>query len=900
MGVAADPTGLSRLRLKNGDFLDGSFSNASQEKRISWKSPHFVEPLEFDLNAIRSIDSPNNEPRQGKGEYLFETHSGDRFWGKVLKWDEQIIQVELESGMQVSISPKSLRHLMKWGEQPQLTYSGPKSLEEWTPLESAGKWQMESGTLVSKETGARVRNNLKLPEKAQIDLRISFGKRPGFLISFGVGEQQTNAGSAFTLEFFDSKFALVRELGKKSDLHMLDGIDLKKGFVELTLFVDQIGGRAIAYSEQGKKLAEILLPAEKPEALPCILIENFNGEIRLEQLRIQPWTNQIPVDREGIPNYVVTAQGESYEGAITGVELGASWTIAKTDGQTQTLGFQDLKEVVLAPAATPVAKEDVVTVADLDKASSFMTIHLRDQTRFVGQVVSVSDSVIRFQPDAATEPVSVPVEQLIGMRGSLPDLTFPKLDGVREGQMTLEGLMLHGIVTESEKVEGGTCIHWKPKTALNAAHLTNQAKGSIDFRRPEVRVATAAAKPAANVNQRATTTATPAASTVKKASVPNLSLRTGDLVLAEIEAINEKGVTFKSTATSTTFVPNDQVQSVELHRMRRDRIQNANKMARLLTVPRMKKNDPPTHLVSSIDGDFLRGRLIGLQNGILSIEVRLEVVKIPIDTVAQIVWLHDRGWKDDGKKKDEVAPVKTSPAAGSDEFQIHAVERSGWRVTFMPQSVNADSMIGKSPLLGDCNVLVKNIDILLLGTAIGDSARELAANPWSLTLAKAPKIYEEGDAADTSLGTSSPLVGNAAPKLEGEMLSGETFKLSDMKGEVVVLDFWASWCGPCMKTMPAVDAAVSEVGGGKAKLYAVNLEEPAERAQAALVRLNLQTPVVLDSDGVAAQRFQATAIPQTVIVDRKGVVRYVFVGGGNAVIDSFKKALQEIIEEGDK
>ncbi len=263
---------------------------------------------------------------------------------------------------------------------------------------------------------------------------------------------------------------------------------------------------------------------------------------------------------------------------------------------------------------------------------------------------------------------------------------------------------------------------------------------------------------------------------------------------------------------------------------------------------------------------------------------------------------HDRLWNDkkpNATAKNDEAAAKDEETKSSDSepsFLVHAVERSGWKMTFDPKSLQGDNLSGISSLLGDCAVQLKNIDFLLIGPKIEERARELTSNPWALSLAKLPQVYfdeENGESGEQCRNLVSSLVGKPAPKLEAEGIDGTPFKLTDMKGRVVVLDFWASWCGPCMQTMPAIDGVIKDMASQDLDLVAVNLEEPAERAQAAMERLKLDTKVVLDLDGVAAQRYQATAIPQTVIIDRQGIVRHVFVGGGPKMIEQFRSSLQK-------
>src|SRR5207253_11277583 len=143
-------------------------------------------------------------------------------------------------------------------------------------------------------------------------------------------------------------------------------------------------------------------------------------------------------------------------------------------------------------------------------------------------------------------------------------------------------------------------------------------------------------------------------------------------------------------------------------------------------------------------------------------------------------------------------------------------------------------------------------------------------------------------------GTDSPLVGQPAFAFSLDTLGGPRFNLADQKGKVVVLDFWATWCGPCMQSLPMIEEVVKEFADRDVRLFAVNMEEQPDQIKAVMERHKLNFPVVLDRDGAAAARYAVTAIPQTVLIDRDGKIARLFVGGGKKTADALKAAIQEL------
>jgi thiol-disulfide isomerase/thioredoxin len=124
--------------------------------------------------------------------------------------------------------------------------------------------------------------------------------------------------------------------------------------------------------------------------------------------------------------------------------------------------------------------------------------------------------------------------------------------------------------------------------------------------------------------------------------------------------------------------------------------------------------------------------------------------------------------------------------------------------------------------------------------------------------------------------------GAAAPGFSLTDAAGKTVKLSDLKGKVVVVEFWATWCGPCMASLPIL-AEVTKAAGSDVVLLAVNIDDSETVAQirAALERRKL-TVRALTRGSATARSFGVGAIPHTVVIDPRGRIAATHVGVANA------------------
>ena len=139
---------------------------------------------------------------------------------------------------------------------------------------------------------------------------------------------------------------------------------------------------------------------------------------------------------------------------------------------------------------------------------------------------------------------------------------------------------------------------------------------------------------------------------------------------------------------------------------------------------------------------------------------------------------------------------------------------------------------------------------------------------------------------------SKALLGKPAPTFTLKGLDGKEVALSDLKGSVVVLDFWATWCGPCVMSLPKIDQLYKDKNGDGLKVFAVNQQEETELVQGFIKSKGLSLPVLLDSDGKVSGKYKADAIPETVVIGKDGTVRKVLVGA----YPGTEKALHEAVE----
>jgi len=144
------------------------------------------------------------------------------------------------------------------------------------------------------------------------------------------------------------------------------------------------------------------------------------------------------------------------------------------------------------------------------------------------------------------------------------------------------------------------------------------------------------------------------------------------------------------------------------------------------------------------------------------------------------------------------------------------------------------------------------------------------------------------------------VVGEAVPDLSLPALAAdaETISLADYRGRVVYLDFWSSWCAPCRRTMPHLDALRRDHPREDFEVIGVNVDPRAADARRFLDRTPVSYPLVRDPSGRVAEAFGVEVLPALVVIDRSGVMRGTLVGESVKAPGALRAALEELLEDG--
>lgn len=139
--------------------------------------------------------------------------------------------------------------------------------------------------------------------------------------------------------------------------------------------------------------------------------------------------------------------------------------------------------------------------------------------------------------------------------------------------------------------------------------------------------------------------------------------------------------------------------------------------------------------------------------------------------------------------------------------------------------------------------------------------------------------------------------GGPAPNFTLPTRSGQSVSLKDLKGNVVMVNFWATWCGPCRQEMPKLEALYERYHDLGFTLLGVNVEEDPSGVPKFLKQTPVSFKILLDTHNKVSQAYKVVAMPTTVLIDRKGNVRYVHHGYQPGYVNDYQTEVRKLLLE---
>lgn len=152
-------------------------------------------------------------------------------------------------------------------------------------------------------------------------------------------------------------------------------------------------------------------------------------------------------------------------------------------------------------------------------------------------------------------------------------------------------------------------------------------------------------------------------------------------------------------------------------------------------------------------------------------------------------------------------------------------------------------------------------------------------------------------ATATALAGPNDAVGKPAPDFTLKSTSGKNVRLAELKGDVVLVNFWATWCGPCRQEMPLLEKINKKYKDLGFTMLGINVEEDTSGMEKYLKDVPVTFPILNDGKNSVAKLYGVDGMPNTVIIDRNGVVRHVHRGYKPGYEEKYEQQVKQLVME---
>lgn len=715
---------------------------ADRGATFTWTSPAFARPFELTWAGISRVRlAPTTAPALPAGAWRADLGGGGIVLGVLEAIDAEHVTMTAPG---VGTAPLRLRRdaivrLGREGAATRVFVPGP--LAGWDTDRKV--WREEAGRLAGDGDGGTLSRDVAAPARACFEISLMWDERPQFEIVFAAARQTLvdlkadaglKKGDTYRIELAPSgELLAIREGVRMAKMAIAETFPAGAGRLWLRVFVDQETGRLAVTRAKGeagdKPVCDESLPQAKPETSTGFGVRLRRGRMRIERLRVRPWT-------EPEPRLVESKSLGSPDAVLESFDKARGFFVVTDTGQRRELPLQEVSEIAFRPDERP-------TWPDVGVMAVF-----HGGSLLAGRVLEFAPPMIRLDLTGVAEPVQCD----IGLLAMLENVAIPgagKPPG-RQGTIEAKGIHLPGCLANAP----GAGIGWQPRGAAAANPLAGSKVPLRIVYRPEADAGHAAGggqtdKP--GFDPGLLRRLVPGQGATGQESQPQpqppppfpggkslLYLRTGDAVLCKVLSADGKGVRIRNDAGAEVVVPAAAMRAIELVSAASLPVSQT-KADRLRVLPRVQRADPPTHLLRLAGGDYIRGKLVSLDDTLIRIEVAgaTAAKELRRADVTRVIWLSVEG---DGSEAVALAAIAAGPKPEDVPMRALVTGPEGVRrVTCMADRIAGDALTGRNGILGEIAVDLAgclNIDV---GPAVSALPDRLPYGQWRLKPATVPR-----------------------------------------------------------------------------------------------------------------------------------------------------------------
>lgn len=715
---------------------------------------------------------------------------------------------------------------------------------------------------------------------------------------------------------------------------------------------------------------------EKPVSVPRgrLELQNHSDSIRVRQFEAGTWSGSIARVNENLAASKVGSMSTKDQGLVIGEVVGF-------DGQTGEIVFEESSGKVLRFGVSSLfefrrASDEKLSVTDSTSPRQLAVFDLSDDSRLKGDIREIQADRFVINSGAVSGFLELPfsaVRQVSFENSENVDLQEAVVVG-RIGKFVSAGSNISGRLVsqaelDSQQVgdESGIGLSWHPLRSVVSSRIRRDLSAEIRFSDQagkktsdagaklleQQRVRNQRLRRGLNFGQLFLERTDLSKQSPASLGSHLIHFRSGDVLRCRVQSIDETTVrveleapgvdgstasaTSSAVATSTSVIGEadhagglveDRNRVIEQRLIKAiEFVSNSPppsldqaKKQRLLTIPRLQKSDPPSHLLCSHNGDFLRCQLLEMEGDFFTVKVQLNQLRLPCERIAQLIWFHPDEFGEEfesdesdvietGDRLDSRVDIDSgdslkaigSSLANDERLSpnysglVQAVLNDGKRTTFTPTGLDGDLLKGNGEWAGECSFDLGRVDELLIGNAIISRVADVAYNQWQFQAATEPLVAAVLEGEKSKAGQSD-LVGQQVPNLPLLGLDGRAIKMSEYRGNWVLMNFWTSWSAASIKAIPTLEAIRQEYRDLGLLGLSVSVEESVETVRGAAEKYDRSSTVLVDADGKFAEQFGVKVLPYVVLIDPEGKIESVHLGGGEAMLSKVLEAVAQRLD----